>query len=94
MTRIFLIGYMGSGKTTYGRAAAKALGLSFLDLDIYIEERFFKSVSDIFAEKAVPAFRNIICCQAFCKFVRIFRKIAKRAKNIFLNIDIKNYKRE
>ena len=59
MTRIFLIGYMGSGKTTYGRAAAKALGLSFLDLDIYIEERFFKSVSDIFAEKGEDGFRKI-----------------------------------
>ena len=59
MTRIFLLGYMGAGKTTLGRALAAALGLQFIDLDCYIEERFRKTISQIFAEKGEEEFRNI-----------------------------------
>jgi shikimate kinase len=59
MTRIFLLGYMGAGKTTLGRALAAALGLQFIDLDCYIEERFRKTISQIFAEKGEEGFRNI-----------------------------------
>ena len=51
MTRIFLLGYMGAGKTTLGRALAAELGLQFIDLDCYIEERFRKTISQIFAER-------------------------------------------
>ena len=49
MIRIFLIGYMGAGKTTLGKAFARAMGLSFVDLDWYIEERFHKTVGQIFS---------------------------------------------
>jgi shikimate kinase len=59
MTRIFLIGYMGAGKTTLGRALAKSLGMQFIDLDCYIEERFRKTISQIFAEKGEEAFRDL-----------------------------------
>ena len=59
MTRIFLLGYMGAGKTTLGRALATTLGLQFIDLDCYIEERFRKTISQIFAEKGEEEFRNI-----------------------------------
>ena len=59
MTRIFLIGYMGAGKTTLGRALAKELNIQFIDLDSYIEERLCKSVSQIFAEKGEAEFRDI-----------------------------------
>ena len=59
MTRILLIGYMGAGKTTLGRALAKELGLTFVDLDNFIEERYCKSISQIFAEKGEDEFRNI-----------------------------------
>ena len=34
MKRIFLIGYMGAGKTTVGKDLAKRMGLSFIDLDL------------------------------------------------------------
>ena len=59
MTRILLTGYMGAGKTTLGRALAAKLGLTFIDLDCYIEERFRKTISQIFAEKGEEGFRDI-----------------------------------
>ncbi|MDD7076372.1 MAG: shikimate kinase, partial [Prevotella sp.] len=37
MKRIILIGYMGAGKTTVGKALSKQMGLPFYDLDWYIE---------------------------------------------------------
>lgn len=59
MTRIFLIGYMGAGKTTLGRALARELGIEFIDLDSYIENRMRKSIAQIFAEKGEEGFRDI-----------------------------------
>lgn len=59
MRRIFLIGYMGAGKTTLGSPLAKALGLSFIDLDKFIEKRYHKSVGAIFAEYGEKRFREI-----------------------------------
>ena len=59
MTRIFLIGYMGAGKTTLGKAFARAMGLTFVDLDWYIEERYHKTVSQIFAERGEDGFREL-----------------------------------
>ena len=51
MTRVFLIGYMGAGKTTLGKAFARSLGLTFVDLDWYLEERFHKTVRQLFTER-------------------------------------------
>lgn len=59
MTRIILIGYMGAGKTTIGKALSKDLGVIFYDLDWYIESRMRKSVSQIFAERGEEGFRKI-----------------------------------
>jgi len=59
MKRIFLIGYMGAGKTTVGKGLANRLKLSFIDLDTYIESRHHKTVREIFEEKGEDAFRNI-----------------------------------
>lgn len=59
MKRIFLIGYMGSGKTTLGKAYARKNGLEFIDLDWYIEERMHKTIQDLFTEKGEEGFRNI-----------------------------------
>ena len=59
MTRIFLIGYMGSGKTTLGRALAVALDLQFIDLDHYIEQRYRKTIAQLFAESGEEGFREI-----------------------------------
>jgi shikimate kinase len=59
MIRVFLTGYMGAGKTTLGKAFAHDLKLSFIDLDWYLEERFHKTVSELFAEKGEAGFREI-----------------------------------
>ena len=59
MRRIILIGYMGSGKTTVGKALSKETGMMFYDLDWYIESRMRKSVSQIFAERGEEGFRKI-----------------------------------
>lgn len=59
MIRIFLTGYMGSGKTTLGKAFARNLNISFIDLDWYIEERYHKTVSELFAEMGENGFREL-----------------------------------
>lgn len=59
MKRIFLIGYMGAGKTTVGKQLASRMGLSFVDLDLHIEARYHKSVRELFAERGEDAFREI-----------------------------------
>ena len=56
---LFLIGFMGAGKSTIGKPVAKELGWSFMDLDQYIEEREDMRVPEIFAEKGEAAFRKI-----------------------------------
>ena len=59
MTRIILVGYMGAGKTTIGKALSQELGIVFYDLDWYIENRMRKTVAQIFAEKGEEGFRLI-----------------------------------
>ena len=56
--RIYLIGYMGSGKSTIGRRLAKTLGYQFVDMDLCIEERYRKKISDLFAEGGEASFRT------------------------------------
>lgn len=58
MRPVFLIGLPGSGKTTLGRALGKRLDRDFIDLDLYIENRFRRSVGDIFASEGEPSFRR------------------------------------
>lgn len=59
MTRIFLVGYMGAGKTTLGKALSKAIGLPFVDLDWYIESRYHQTISDLFARRGEDGFRQL-----------------------------------
>lgn len=59
MTRIILLGYMGAGKTTLGKALSDSLGLPFYDLDWYIESRMHKTVKAIFDTQGEEGFRRI-----------------------------------
>lgn len=56
---IFIVGFPGCGKTTFGRALAKALGRGFIDLDKYIEARFMRSIATLFAERGEEGFRKV-----------------------------------
>jgi shikimate kinase len=57
--RIFLTGFMGSGKTTVGRLLAGRLGIPFVDLDGEIERRAGMTVREIFDRHGEPAFRSL-----------------------------------
>lgn len=57
--RVFLTGFMGSGKTTVGRALGAALGWPFVDLDAEIEARAAMTVREVFARLGEPAFREL-----------------------------------
>jgi shikimate kinase len=57
--RIFLVGFMGSGKTTIGGLLAARLEWRFVDLDARIEERTGLSVRQIFASGGERRFRSI-----------------------------------
>jgi len=58
-SRIYLIGFMGSGKSYAGRHLAPKLDFEFLDLDYLIEQRNQMSVSEIFARKGEEMFRHL-----------------------------------
>jgi shikimate kinase len=57
--KIFLIGFMGSGKTTIGRELAARLRRDFIDLDELIAEQAGRSIPEIFAESGEEHFRKL-----------------------------------
>lgn len=59
MGLIFLVGYMGCGKSTLGRRLARRLGVPFIDTDSRVEEREGASVSDLFRYEGEQRFREI-----------------------------------
>lgn len=56
---IWLVGFMGSGKSTVGRAIARHLGWRFADLDEDIESREKQTISEIFEQKGEEEFRRV-----------------------------------
>jgi shikimate kinase len=73
-TRIYLTGFMGSGKSTIGPELARALGYDFLDLDQLIEQRAGKPIPVIFSEEGEPAFRN--------READVLREVAQRENTV------------
>jgi len=59
--KIFLIGFMGSGKTTVGRQLAMQTGFSFVDTDRLVEMENGMSVAEIFAQHGEAKFREMEC---------------------------------
>lgn len=57
--KIFLIGFMGSGKSTFGKKLAKAMQFPFIDLDKEIEKKAKCSVNDIFKYLGEDTFRKM-----------------------------------
>lgn len=56
---VFLIGYMGSGKSTIGKKLATKLRCTFIDMDQTIEDMTGKSISTIFNDEGEDAFRQL-----------------------------------
>lgn len=59
MHPIFLIGFMGCGKTTLGRALGALSSLRFVDLDSHIEARTHKTITELFRNEGEEKFRQI-----------------------------------
>jgi shikimate kinase len=57
--RVFLIGYMGSGKSTVGKILSNYLDIPFFDTDLIIEEMIGKSINEIFDLKGEKFFRKL-----------------------------------
>jgi shikimate kinase len=57
--RVYLTGFMGSGKTAAGRKLAERLGVPFVDLDSEVEQRAGMTVREIFERLGEPAFRSL-----------------------------------
>jgi len=57
--RIYLIGYMGSGKTTVGKKLAHKLNYRFVDLDDVIEKKAGYSITEIFQQQGESFFRQL-----------------------------------
>ena len=56
--KIYLVGFMGAGKTTVGRELAARVGMPFFDLDELVEAAEKMSIKDIFAQHGEPYFRK------------------------------------
>jgi len=74
---LFLVGFMGSGKTTIGRKLAEELGWTFVDLDDDIEARENVAIGRIFEERGEAEFRRIEseCLEARVKQIRASRPL-------------------
>ena len=57
--KIFLVGFMGSGKTTIGKRLAEPIGFDFVDTDRFIEMQQGMTVSELFARHGETAFRKM-----------------------------------
>jgi shikimate kinase len=57
--KIWLIGMMGSGKTSAGRLAASRLGVEFWDTDEIVAQRAGTSIAQLWADEGEPAFREL-----------------------------------
>lgn len=57
--QIFLTGYMGSGKSTLGKRLATKLGITFIDLDEYFEQKFRTSITLFFERFGEDSFRKL-----------------------------------
>ena len=56
---IFLVGFMGSGKSHYGKGLSALLHVPYVDLDARIEKQEGMSIAEIFSQKGEAYFRQI-----------------------------------
>lgn len=72
MGNIYLVGFMGTGKTTVGKELARRKKWRFVDLDELIELRERRTISEIFAKEGEPYFRR--------KEKEVLKEVAKEKK--------------
>lgn len=91
-TRLFLVGYMGAGKTTIGKMLAKKLNWSFADTDYFIENRYRQSITTIFEERGEACFREIEhrALVEICNFEKIVVSTGGGLPCFFDNMDLMN----
>lgn len=78
MKKIFILGYMGSGKSLIGKLLAERLEIPFFDLDDLIENRLELSISEIFRQKGEIFFRKLEH--------QIFKEIAESEATFVLSL--------
>lgn len=90
--RIYLIGYMGSGKSHLGWKFSNYLGVQFVDMDNYIEERNCKTIPQIFAEEGEAEFRKKErkALEELSEFTNLVIATGGGAPCFFDNIDLMN----
>ena len=59
MNNIVLVGFSGAGKSTIGKRLANKLDMSFVDLDLYIEEKYHTAIPLLFQKYGESAFRTL-----------------------------------
>lgn len=59
MKSLFLVGYMGAGKTTVAKELSMYYGFKYIDLDLYIEKKMRQKIEDVFKERGEDGFRII-----------------------------------
>ncbi len=94
MNRIFLIGYMGSGKSAMGRLLADRLGFGFIDLDQYIEGKYHKTIAQLFELEGESAFRDKerSCLHEVAEFENVVVATGGGAPCFFDSMDVLNGK--
>ncbi|WP_297099252.1 shikimate kinase [uncultured Draconibacterium sp.] len=90
--RVYLIGYMGCGKSRLGRLLSEHMGVQFVDMDDYIEERNCKTVPQIFADHGEDGFRERErkALEELAEFTDIIIATGGGAPCFFDNIDLMN----
>ena len=58
MKNIVIVGFSGAGKSTVGRKLAKKLNLAFVDLDLYIEEKYHTAIPLLFKSMGNRCFEH------------------------------------
>lgn len=90
--RVYLIGYMGCGKSRLGRRLSEHMGVQFVDMDDYIEERNCKTVPQIFADHGEDGFRQRErkALEELSEFTDVIIATGGGAPCFFDNIDLMN----
>ena len=83
---------MGCGKSSLGRSLASELNLTFIDLDSFLEEKYFKTIPQIFAEEGEESFRrkerNVL--EEVCGFDDVILATGGGAPCFFDNMELMN----